>query len=132
MPIEYNIDPELGIVNHEFTGEIFYKDFEAYWRRFLSEPNLPEPLVMLADLRNCELRVDGEDVQRLARTVIEPLLGDRRWISAVIVASNVEYGVTKQFIVYSARFGETEVFRDAGEAIRWLVERMEARKKDAG
>ena len=57
--------------------------------------------------------------------MIEPLLGDRRWIPGVEAGSNVEYGITKQFMVYSARYGVTEVFRDGDEAIRRLLEKME-------
>ena len=121
MPIEYRIDHGLGVVSHEFTGEISFADLAHHWRRLLSDPELPDPLVMFADLRRCRMLVRGEDTSRLVHAVIQPLLKGRRWVSAVVADSNAEYGVTKQFTVYSSHCGETEVFREESEAVAWLL-----------
>lgn len=128
MPIEYRIDRGLGVVHHEFTGAISLEDFEQHWRRFLADPELPDPLFMFADMRNCRIVVHGADAQYLVQAVVNPLLGDRRWVSSVVVASPCDYGVTKQFIAYSEKFGDTEVFFDLDEATRWLAAKMELRR----
>ena len=122
MPIEYQTDPELGIVHHEFTGEIRYADLERFWRRFLADPSVPAPLVMFADLRGCGLLVQGDEISQLVRTVIEPLLAGRRWVFATVAVSEAGYGALKQFAVYSQECGSTEVFRDADKAIVWLTD----------
>ena len=129
MPISYKIEPGEGIVYHEFAGEIGLSDFEGYWKTLLSDPSLPNPLLMFADLRCCSLTVHGEDVRRIVREVIEPRLRGRRWLSAAVVAAPAEYGVTKQFMFYSNECGVTEVFHDAEEATTWLTQtaRMWAR-----
>ena len=128
MPIEYRIDRELRVVHHGFTGEIHLQDLEQHWRPFLSDPDLPDPLLMFADMRGCRIMVHGDDALYLVRRVIEPMLGTRRWVSAVAVSSSCDYGVTKQFIAYSDPFGETEVFMDARDAWRWLTARLEAQR----
>jgi hypothetical protein len=120
MPIQYEIDRECGIVRHEFTGAITVGELESYWRDFLSENELPRPLALFADMRQCKMDVHGEDIQAIVHTVIEPLLGERRWVAAAVVGSPSEYGVTKQFMVYSERCGVTEVFLDPNEALAWL------------
>ena len=120
MPIQYEIDRECGIVRHEFTGAITVGELETYWRNFLSERELPQPLALFADMRRCNMEVHGEDIHAIVHTVIEPMLGDRRWIAAAVVGSTTEYGVTKQFMAYSERCGVTEVFLDPNEALEWL------------
>ncbi len=120
MPIQYEIDCECGIVRHEFTGAITVEELETYWRNFLSENGLPQPLALYTDMRNCSMEVHGEDIHAMVRMVIEPMLGDRRLIAAAVVGSTTEYGVTKQFMAYSERCGVTEVFVDPDEALHWL------------
>lgn len=121
MPITYKLEPDFGIVYHEFTGEICLSEFEQYWRTLLTDPSVPDPLVLYADLRCCSLMVHGDDVRRIVREVIEPQLRGRRWVSAAVVASPADYGVTKQFMFYSNDCGVTEVFHDKDEAVSWLM-----------
>ena len=128
MSIEYRIDSETGIVHHGFTGEIALADLERHWRRLLADPELPEPLFMFADMRDCHVLLDGNETHYLAHEVIEPLLNGRRWVSSVVVGSTCDYGVTKQFIAYSGQFGETEVFMELHEAVCWLADRRELRR----
>jgi hypothetical protein len=122
MPIEYQIDPELGLVFSQFEGYISAQDLEGHWRRLLADPAAPDPLALAADVGDSQLLVDGEDLQRLVRTVIEPLLGDRRWRFAIIASSPAQYGIAKQFMHYTGQCGQTETFRDMDAAIAWLVE----------
>lgn len=120
MPIQFEIDRVHGIVYHDFDGPITFGELETYWRTFLSKNDLPRPLALFADMRKCTMEVHGDDIQAIVHTVIEPLLGERRWVAAAVVGSTTEYGVTKQFMAYSERCGITEVFLDADEALAWL------------
>ena len=122
MPIGYEIDPELGIVKAEFSGEIRYADLERFWKGFLADPAVPDPPLIFADMRDCGVLVQGDDLSQLVRTVSEPLLGGRRWVFAAVAESEAVYGATKQFMVYSRECGVTDVFRDEDKAIMWLVE----------
>ena len=120
MPIQYRIDPDSEIILRRFTGDVTFEEFEQHWRALLSDPDLPERLVMVVDLRECNLHLHGDEISRLVITVIEPNLGRRRWFSAVVVAAPVQYGISKQFIAYSRGCGVTDVFYDINEAVAWL------------
>ena len=124
MPITYRIDPDSGTVFRRFAGETTAEDFERHWKEMMSDPELPAegPLLLVADMCECEMRLYGEDVYQLVNCVIEPLLGGRHWISAVVVRTTTQCGVTNQFMVYSERCGITQMFRDMEEAMRWLAE----------
>ena len=131
MPITYEIDRDRGIVYHVFTGQVGLDELERYWRTFLAEPDLPQPLALYADLRRGSLKVNGEDVQRIVQMVIEPLLRGRRWISAAVIGSPTDYGVTKQFMVYSDQFGVTQVFYEPDEALAWIDQTVREWTKSA-
>ena len=120
MPIHYRIDPDSGVIFRRFTGDITLQDFEQHWRALLADPELPDPLTIIADMRECRLLVHGDEVSSLVIDVIEPRLGHRRWFSAVVVAAPVQYGISKQFIAYSRGCGITDVFYDMEEAVSWL------------
>ena len=120
MPIQYRIDPDSGVIFRRFTGDITYQDLEQHWRVLLADPDLPDPLTIIADMRECRLQVHGDEISSLVIDVIEPRLGRRRWFSAVVVAAPVQYGITKQFIAYSHGCGVTDVFYDMEEAVAWL------------
>jgi hypothetical protein len=132
MPIEYRIDEALGIVRHEFTGEISRTEFERYWEMVLSDPSVPEPLVMMADMREWTLTIDGEDVFHIVRDAIAPRIGDRRWIAAAVVSCTSQYGVARQFTSYSDGFGVTEIFTDLDSALEWLIATAGLRTRAAG
>ena len=120
MPIQYRIDPDTDIIFRRFTGDITFDDFEQHWCALLADPAVPESLAMIVDLRDCRLRVHGDEISRLVADVIEPSLGRRRWFAAVVVAAPVQYGITKQFIAYSSGCGVTDIFYDVNEALTWL------------
>lgn len=122
MPITYEIDPELGLVFSQFEGYIRAQDLEEHWRRLLGDPAAPQRLALAAELGDSQLLVDGEDLQRLVRTVIEPLLGERRWRFAIIAPTPTQYGLAKQFMLFAEQCGDTETFRNADAAIAWLVD----------
>jgi hypothetical protein len=122
MPIEYHVDHDLGIVRHRFSDELALADFQLFWRELLTDPEVPDPLLMLADLRDCTFLIHGEDVHRIVATTIEPMIGDRRWLAAAVVADTTQFGVTMQFTAYSYDLGVTEIFHDIDTALAWLIE----------
>ena len=132
MPIKYRIDEALGIIRHEFTGEISRSEFESYWERVLSDQSVPEPLVMMADMREWTLMINGDDVFHIVRESIAPRIGERRWIAAAVVSTPAQYGVARQFMAYSDGFGTTEIFDDPDSAIAWLIDTAGLRARAAG
>lgn len=120
MPIQYRIDPDSGVIFRRLTGDVTLQDLVQHWRALLADPDVPEPLAMIVDMRECRLQVHGDEVSRLIIDVIEPNLGGRRLFSAVVVAAPVQYGITKQFMAYSQGCGVTDVFYDIDEALIWL------------
>lgn len=121
MPITYQIDPELGLVYREFKGSITLDVLAQHYRDLLSDPNAEGMLAWVTDMRDCTLELRGDDVQSLVDRTIRPLMCERRWHCAAIVRTEVQYGLTSQFALFSAECGETKVFYDLPEAIDWAA-----------
>ena len=122
MPIEYQIYSERGIVYRKFTGKITLADLGRHRRELLADPGIPETFALAADLRECEMAVSADELRGLVRTVIEPHMEGRRWVSALVVAEGAQRDLTDQFVEHSRECGVTEVFADPDAAVEWLLE----------
>jgi len=125
MPISYTIDLADEVVYRTYTDVVAYDDFAEHWRELLADPDLPSegPLLLVADMRAAKIDLDGESVLRLVKSVIQPLLNGRKWISAVVVGFPRDFGTTRQFSGCSDTCGETGVFYEVEDAMAWLADR---------
>lgn len=121
MPIDYEIDRGRGLVFRRMTGKITLEDLARHYREILTDPEAEGMMAWVTDEREGELDVRGEDVRRLVRETIEPLMKGRQWHCGAIVATPTQHGITSQFAAYSADFGETRVFYDPCEAEDWAA-----------
>jgi len=119
MPIRFLI--EKGVVFRELLGDVTFDALVKHWGEIFTNAELPDPFAIITDLRSCNLLINGKDVQRLVET-IRPRMKGRRWISAAVVKSPVQFGVTRQFMTHASEFGENAVFYDFDEAVRWVRE----------
>ena len=121
MPIEYRIDTELRAVVRRIAGEIDRPELELHWRDMLSDPDVPEPIAILTDMREANVRLTHDEVQGMIRNIIRPALAGRKWISALVVASPLQFGQTRQFMAYTDECGWSGLFYDPDEAREWLL-----------
>ena len=99
-------------------------DVEEHFRRLGEDPDCPERVDVLLDLREVtslpstsQLRSVGEAIARLRARV-------RFGACALVASSDALYGTAKIFEVTAARgFDATAVFRGPAEAEAWLEER---------
>ena len=117
MPYSYKI--EDGIVFTKVTGEVSVEEQNEFSRTWLSDPNLPSPLLVCRDslgLVSPTLELTRGQVE-FASTLDIPD-GSRL---AFVVDADVTYGLSR---VYEARTAELNfdvgIFRDRDEAIKWL------------
>lgn len=121
MPIEYEIDRGRGLVFRKFLGNVTLAELARHYREQLTDPEAADMMVWVTDERESLLDVRGDDVRKLVRETIEPLMQGRYWHCAAVVGTATQYGVTNQFAVYSADCGETKIFYDVKEAIEWAT-----------
>jgi hypothetical protein len=97
------------------------RDIESYLRALVSDPDLGAVRMELADFRDAEFSVSPEAIARIAGLVRGELSSLPRFKRAVVVSSNVQYGLARMYALYVGLSGyEVVPFRDEAEARQWL------------
>ena len=124
MPITYQIDPAAFRVTIRYTGVIADGDLMEAFARLYRDPAHRPGMAELSDCREVErIDVTSTGLQRLAE-MTSRLLDARAtpWKVAVVVGQDVLFGLARMYELL--REGSPEhvmVFRDVGEAERWLA-----------
>src|SRR5258708_16593245 len=120
MPTSYKIDKARRLVLSEGSGLLTMPDLLAHQDKLASDPDFSADYSQLYDLTQVtDVEITPNDVRRLAqRSVFLP--NARR---AVLVSSDVVFGLSRMFEVFRESLGETgiRVFRDRAEALAWLL-----------
>jgi hypothetical protein len=120
MPITYTIDRREKLINELWTGEIDAKCLEAYWRRYLDDPDVLEIRRTLVDLRQAEILFKGSELDNLIKTIVLPVLNGRDWKTAVVVEKPVQFGVSRQYQCFADHYSKDAIFYDLEKAHTWL------------
>ena len=121
MPTTREIDPTGRFVRATWTGDVTQADVEARVIEIFGHPILSEIGRSLTDIRGAQLMVNGADINAATVGTIIPMLGNRRWRTAYLVAGSFQYGMCRQFIAYTEQYIVSAIFTDEAEAIAWLV-----------
>lgn len=121
MGMSYKVDKALGVVFEKWSGTITAKELGPYWRGLVADPEVLACDKVLVDVRDVVPGFSGEEVRKLVVAILEAPLKERSFKIAVLVSKPVQYGVARQFQVYSSLLSESEVFRDEAEALAWLT-----------
>jgi hypothetical protein len=121
MPITYTIDHDKQLIYETWTGEVSAANLAAYWEGYLANPDVMAIRRTVVDLRAATLAFSGLDFDSLIRQIVLPILGERKWISAIVVGNPVQHGVTRQYHVFAERYSKDSIATTIAEAESWVM-----------
>lgn len=121
MPITYTIDEATHIVLEVWNGPISARDLGEHWRSCLADPVFVACGKSLVDVRESQIRFSGPELSRLVSSIVVPMLGSRKWVTALVVGSAAQFGTARQYGVFSESFGTDSVFSDYEAAWAWVT-----------
>ena len=92
MPITYRLDHARRIIVETWSGAVNEAELATHWRGYLADPDVMHCRRTLVDLREAEIAFTGSELAGLVHRIVAPVLGDRKWVSAILVASPLQYG----------------------------------------
>lgn len=120
MPISYSIDRDAQLITEVWTGVIQAADLADYWKRYLEDPEVLAIRRTVVDLREAVIRFTGTELDSLIRSVVEPALGGRDWKTAIVIASPLQKGISRQYGVFAQRYSKDAIFESIEEARNWI------------
>jgi len=120
MPITYTINREEKLITEVWTGEIQADDLEAYWKRYLEDPEVLEIRRTIVDLREAKILFKGSDLDILIKSIVLPALKGRDWKTAIVVGNSLQQGISRQYHVFADRYSKDAIFRNMEDARNWL------------
>jgi hypothetical protein len=120
MPVTYTIDEAL--VRLHLEGDHKPEEVTARFLEALSDPDCPPVAALLLDLSRTEALSErsAHEIRYVAQFAGRHAdrMGGR---VAVVVASDLDYNLTKMGAIFSAAVGlESKIFRNEGSALYWL------------
>jgi len=120
MPSSYKIDKARRLVLSEGSGLLTMPDLLAHQDKLAGDPDFSADYSQLYDLTQVtDVELTPNDLRRLAqRSLFLP--NARR---AIVVSSDVVFGLSRMFEMFRESLGETgiRVFRDHAEALTWVL-----------
>ncbi len=121
MPISHRIDRELGLLTVIGTGTIRDGDLAAYKNSLTSDPDLRHVTRELSDFRGTSFSISAKGLPDVARLHDEIFAGVESTKCAVLVSSDLQYGLVRVYAQCVGRQGhEVAPFRTMAEAREWL------------
>lgn len=122
MPITYRLDHARRIIVETWSGAVNEAELATHWRGYLADPDVMHCRRTLVDLREAEIAFTGSELAGLVHRIVAPVLGDRKWVSAILVASPLQYGQSRQYQVFAESYSTDAIFQDWQAAEEWLLE----------
>jgi hypothetical protein len=121
--IRYAIDPEQDLILEEWDGTVSAWDLEKHWKEFLKHEAVINCRRTVVDISKSQITVTGQDFSWLIDSLVKPVLKGRKWITAIVVTSDYQFGVGRQYGVYAESYSRDQIFKDPGEAFEWISTR---------
>jgi len=120
MPITYEIDPARRLIRTTCFGNVRLPDVMAHFDALQKDPDRPDRLDVLLDLRDMTTPPEAPQLQAVADRVslVEGLV-----FGACAIVTNKEsmFGMARMFEVLArAHFAAIRTFRNVAEAEEWL------------
>lgn len=139
--VRYWFDLAQGLLVTEFEGTLKSKEVEEVLRVEFADPRTAKTTKHLIDIqRATNSDATPDDLRRRAGLVSDYLQGHPNGAAyrmALLVRSDVDFGLGRMFEAFAADVGQTEVFRDRELALAWLDVRLadgapppDARRRD--
>jgi hypothetical protein len=133
MALTYEIDAERRNIRVTATGEISPEQFVDLHQHFAATSAVQADFSILFDLRQAQPPCDGFTTDGVRTLAALPAILDPASRRAVVVRSELGFGIAR---MYGLRRGDAmtafEVFRDLGEAERWIERGGERRLLGGG
>ena len=122
MPVKYQIDTANAVIRTECVGDVTLDEVVNHFRELVRDPNCPERLDVLLDLREQSSIPESEQLRVVSREVARAGGRVQFGVCAIVAPRDVLYGMLRMFQVFSeAHFREAQVFRTLAEAELWLA-----------
>lgn len=121
MPIRYTVE---GRFTREFwSGPVTIDEVREHWRTMVADPRTARAKRNLADVRELEVRFTSDELRRAVGEILLPVAARYAGLrTAILVGSEVNFGVSRQYEVFAEAFGEDRyTFTDEAEAHAWLA-----------
>jgi hypothetical protein len=131
MPLSYTIDKVRRLVCATAEGFSTYADIVAHQKMLSQDPDFDPEFGSLLDLsRVIKFDLNAGEI----RSAAEHSLYSKNSRRAILVHSNLGFGLGKSFDIYREILGEKvcRVFRDREDAMKWLLEESADKKAHAG
>lgn len=127
MPVTYRIDKPLGLIRTQCAGEVTLEEVLEHFRMLGEDPDCPERLDVLLDLRDMTSLPESDQLRSVAKTIAGVRSRVEFGTCAIVATRNPLFGMTRMFEVFAEDyFSATRVFRDVREAWSWLHETRDA------
>lgn len=121
MPISYRIDKALGLLTVVGSGEVRDEDLVSYKSTLMSDPDLENVTLEISDFRGTSFTVSPKRLPDVAKLHEDVFAGKRPTKCAVLVSSELQYGLVRMYAQCIGRQGhEVTPFRTMEEAREWL------------
>jgi len=121
MPITFTMAPFDGFIRETWSGDIEIRDLRDHWQRLLTDEACLALAKTLVDIRLATLLFSDAELLAAIQEVGLPLLGNRAWISALVVRHTRQLQVAARYQGFAATFSRDSIFSQLEEAERWLL-----------
>jgi hypothetical protein len=119
-PIRYSFDPERNLILEEWTGLVTTAELKTHWEKFLVDESVINCRRTVVDISASQITVSGEDFSYLINTLVKPALNGRKWITAIVIANDFQFGVSRQYGTYADFYSRDQIFRSLDDAFLWI------------
>jgi len=116
MPITYTINSEKNLITETWTGEIMANNLEAYWKRYLADPDVMAIRRTLVDLRQAEILFNGFDLDMFVKRIVLPALNGRDWKTAIVVEKSLQHSLSQQYQIFAEHYSKDAIFYNMEDA----------------
>lgn len=123
MPLEWEPDPETGLLVVQAIGKVAADAYVELWEELIADPRIQPGPRLLADFRRVEVTQTGADVRNVAAAAER--FGDfmRGGRVGVVATQQASFGLARMYTsLVDALDIQIRVFRDYDEARAWLLE----------
>jgi hypothetical protein len=120
--MQFEFDEELALVRVRGAGRVTVTDIARRESGLLTESWYSHALPRLIDLRDVDDLPRYAEIARYASTASEPPPAGQASRRAVLVRTDLQYGLANMVIAHIDRPGlRYEIFRDEAAALAWLT-----------
>jgi hypothetical protein len=124
MPIAYSHDPLHGLIRTVVTGRVTPPEVADYFHKIKAETWYPAP--SLTDCREASANMSVDELREITDYFRQFDLHVRRFPIAVVVSSNMAYGLVRMTGLLLDEAANIRPFQDIERAMDWLGPKLQS------